>query len=204
MEKNIKKIRTDFLAFLDYYDKDNIRQFSIFACEGRSPQGKLYYRDIDSAVVYTLANDNGERMQDSPVLIDNYNKRAIRLGENDLLFKAESSGSTAGDFEYPSHEEYATRFQILAKDMKFRDSWKYAIIAGKLRDKEIDEDDLTSLVRAVNKNERRLSVEGKARRTESFKHILGDNVQKMINDMSIGLATLDENYLNNNGDEMGE
>ena len=209
MERRLKMLETKNLAFLDYYAIDDetnkgIRQFSVFDCAHKKADGTVYYRDLCSDIVYILKADDGQRMQEAPVLIDNYNKIAYGYGKEDLLFKAESTNPVAGDIDAPSNEVYADRFQILAKDMKFRDSWKYAVIAGKLRKEQIDETELAEMVQAFNENERKLTLSGKLRRGESFKRILGRNVTRMVDEMSLGLESLDERFSNDNNNEMGE
>jgi len=186
------KLKTKNLAFLDYYDGDGARQFSIFNCEYSDLEGDLYFRDIDSAEVYRLANDNGLKMQEAPVLTNFYSKRAIRLSQDDLLFKADSSDAVSEDGEeYSSSNEFAARFQVCAKDLNsFKDKVKFVTIASRLRGEEVSEEDLIELVRAVNRNERRLVREGKAQTKQTFKQLFRENVSKMLGTLSEGFDTL--------------
>ena len=164
MEKNLGILKTKDLAFLEYLGEFGEVQYAVFDCEKRGEEG-VFYRDIVSEEVYTLANDNGEKQQKAPLLVNHYFKssfnnsemgKAIRLSLDDVLFKAESAGFKSGEMSI--NGLFSLHFGALVKDLpNFKNRVKYNLISSKLKKEEILEDELSELVQAVNENETKLT-----------------------------------------------
>ena len=186
--KQSHKIETNRLAFLDYYDGDNERQFAVFYRVDKD--GVVYYLDVDSSNVYTLANPTGEKMQEAPCFVNHYSKRLVRFGKDDLFFREDLANPELFDGDFSANEELSVRFLSTAKTIdSFRKKVRYVYMSGKLRNREIAEDELLDLIRVVNIQEKRKAREGES---FSFKEIFREKAGEMVVNFAEGLEDFEK------------